>query len=196
MGIYHFGHFVNKFFSKNIYKVNKSISENGHSVDNLLVDFNGELHSATQKIYKYGAHKPNNSNIIVRDNKHVQRKAFQQICDNLEKILMVVNPTKRLIIMVDGPAPFAKIVQQRSRRYKSALDRDEAVWDSNNLTPGTLFMDHMSKYLDWFIRNRLSENPLWQNLEIVYSSGGVAGEGEHKAIIYVDMVFNLKIMHF
>lgn len=185
MGVYHFNSFFSKFFSRSIYKVNKCISENGHSSDNLIIDCNGMFHAGCQITYKYGAYKPTNANIIIKDNKYTQRKAYQAICDDIEKILMVVNPSKRLILMVDGVAPFAKIVQQRSRRYKSALEREENVWDSNNLTPGTLFMDHLSKYIDWFIRCRLSDNPLWQDIEIVYSSSGIPGEGEHKAMTYL-----------
>ena len=46
-------------------------------------------------------------------------------------------------------------------------------------------MDYLSKYIDWFIRKRLTENPLWQNLEIVYSSCNVPSEGEQKLLSYI-----------
>ena len=42
-------------------------------------------------------------------------------------------------------------------------------------------MDHFSKYIDWYIRKQISENPLWKNLEIIFSNEKVAGEGEQKA---------------
>ena len=46
-------------------------------------------------------------------------------------------------------------------------------------------MDHLCKYIDWFIRNRLTENPLWQNIEIVYSSSSVPSEGEQKLTSFI-----------
>lgn len=186
MGVFHFYSWFRKQYSKDIYRVNKSICENNHSIDNLLIDMNGLFHTSTQKIYKYGLYKQP-QNIIIRETKRTQLNVFSDICDTIENILITVNPNKRLILCVDGQAPLSKMYQQRKRRYKNAKDRteDDKSFDNNNLTPGTQFMDYLSKYLDWFIKSRISTNPLWQNLEIIYSPSSVPGEGEYKLLSYI-----------
>ena len=186
MGVFHFYSWFRKQYSKDIYRVNKSICENNHSIDNLLIDMNGLFHTSTQKIFKYGLYKQPH-NIIIRETKRTQLNVFSDICDTIENILITVNPNKRLILCVDGQAPLSKMYQQRKRRYKNAKDRteDDKSFDNNNLTPGTQFMDYLSKYLDWFIKSRISTNHLWQNLEIIYSPSSVPGEGEYKLLSYI-----------
>lgn len=187
MGVFQFYSWFRKQFPKDIYKLNKSINrELNLEVDNLMIDMNGLFHTSAQKVFKYGNYKPPYKVEIFNNNK-TQQQVFNDVCQNLENILMTVNPNKRLILCVDGPAPIAKQVQQRKRRYKSSLDREEndKSFDSNCISPGTLFMDNLSTYIDWFIRSRLSENPLWQNLEVIYSSSSVPGEGEQKLLMYI-----------
>ena len=187
MGVFQFYSWFRKQFPKDIYKLNKSINhELNIEVDNLMIDMNGLFHTSAQKVFKYGNYKPPYKVEIFNNNK-TQQQVFNDVCQNLENILMTVNPNKRLILCVDGPAPIAKQVQQRKRRYNSSLEREEndKSFDSNCISPGTLFMDNLSTYIDWFIRSRLSENPLWQNLEVIYSSSSVPGEGEQKLLMYI-----------
>ena len=187
MGIFQFYSWFRKTFPENIHKVKKSISsELSLEIDNLLVDMNGLFHTSAQKVFKYGSFKPPYE-IIIKENNITHQLVFKDICETLENIIFTVNPKRKVILCVDGPAPVAKQCQQRKRRYKSALERgdDDKSFDSNQLTPGTKFMDHLSKYIDWFIRQRLSENPLWQNIEIIYSPSSVPSEGEQKLLAYV-----------
>jgi 5'-3' exonuclease len=187
MGVFQFYSWFRKQFPKDIYKLNKSINQELNlEIDNLMIDMNGLFHTSAQKVFKYGNYKPPYK-VEIFDNNKTQQQVFRDICQNLENILMTVNPNKRVILCVDGPAPIAKQVQQRKRRYKSSLEREDndKSFDSNCISPGTLFMDNLSKYIDWFIRSRLSENPLWQNLEIIYSSSSVPGEGEQKLLMYI-----------
>ena len=58
-------------------------------------------------------------------------------------------------------------------------------FDSNSITPGTKFMDYLSKYIDWFIKKQITINPNWQNIEVVFSNEKDPGEGEHKIINYI-----------
>lgn len=187
MGVFQFYSWFRKQFPKDIYKLNKSVNQELNlEIDNLMIDMNGLFHTSAQKIFKYGNFKPPYK-VEILDNNKTQQQVFNDICQSVENILITVNPNRRLILCVDGPAPVAKQVQQRKRRYKSSLERedDDKSFDSNCISPGTLFMDNLSKYIDWFIRSRLSENPLWQNLEIIYSSSSVPGEGEQKILMYI-----------
>lgn len=187
MGIFQFYSWFRKTFPEDIYKVDKSItSELSIEIDNLLIDMNGLFHTSAQKVFKYGSFKPH-YDIIIKENNKTHQLVFKDICETLENILVTVNPKRKIILCVDGPAPMAKQCQQRKRRYKSSLERgdDDKSFDSNQMTPGTKFMDHLSKYIDWFIRKRISENPFWQNIEVIYSPSSVPSEGEQKLLSYI-----------
>ena len=188
MGIFNFFKFFKERFGDKIYRIKSSVkSEVYIDVDNLMIDMNGIFHTSAQKIFKYGNAKPG-IEVLVENNQKNQQKVFKDVCESIEEILITVNPNKRLILCVDGPAPLAKQLQQSKRRYVSSLTRkvdDDSSFDSNCISPGTIFMDHMNKYVDWFIRSKLSEDPLWQNLEVIFSSDKVEAEGEHKLQSYV-----------
>lgn len=96
---------------------------------------------------------------------------------------------------VDGVAPRAKMNQQRSRRFRTALDAETAKekaiaqgiempkedpFDSNCITPGTEFMARLTQQLKYFINKKISEDVEWQGVDIVLSGHEVPGEGEHK----------------
>lgn len=202
MGIKHFFYWFKNNFGNNIkcLRSGQDFKTARVSIDNLMIDLNGLFHSSTQKIYEYGAHKPpvrlmgRQRRGRKRVNKLRQQiKVFENICLNIEDLLRLVNPNKRLILCVDGPAPLSKQNQQRQRRFRSAAEKDEEEFrkfDSNSLTPGTKFMHHLTKYIDWYIRKRITYDPIWQNIEVVFSNEKSPGEGEHKIINYIRLYGN------
>jgi 5'-3' exoribonuclease 1 len=194
MGIKHFFTWFKTNFSESIYKLpkNKTVTDCNVIIDNLMIDMNGIFHNSAQKIYEYGNHKPQQrliknkkSNLI--DNKlYKQNKLFEDVCNTIKTTVDIVKPQKRLILCIDGPAPLSKQNQQRQRRFRSALEStSDCPFDSNCITPGTKFMDYLSKYIDWYIRKNINNNEMWQKLEIIFSNEKAAGEGEHKAINYM-----------
>lgn len=96
-----------------------------------------------------------------------------------------------LYIAVDGVAPLAKLKQQRMRRFKSAKTADDEArikaeaqgrryiasprWDTNAITPGTAFMDHLTVALHELTRNK----------RIIVSPADEPGEGEQKLMDYI-----------
>jgi 5'-3' exoribonuclease 1 len=193
MGIYNFFGWFKNNFTGAIKKIpeGKNFEFINVEIDNLLIDMNGLFHNSTQKIYQYGNFKPRNPSYLLKnknisDNK-LQLRVFEDICKNVEILVNLTKPNKRLIMAVDGTAPFSKQVQMRRRRFRSALERDETEmkFDPNCISPGTKFMDHLSRYIDWFIRKKASEDPVWKNLEIIFSNEKVPGEGEQKLLNYI-----------
>lgn len=214
MGIKHFFHWLKNNFSDNMYCLKKgdTIAEvtteeifdakepetdSGVSIDNFMIDMNGLFHNAAQEVFQYGNHQPP-PRLLQRGNRRrgnspqetraKQLQLYKNVCDEVERCFAIVQPKKRLILCVDGPAPLSKQNQQRQRRFRSASQKSEDEmrnFDSNCLTPGTQLMDFLTKYIDWFIRKKMSEDKKWRNIEVIFSNEKVPGEGEQKAMLFV-----------
>lgn len=66
-----------------------------------------------------------------------------------------------------------------------ATSTTAGVFDSNCITPGTEFMEKVSRCIQYFIRKKIKEDPLWKNLKVIYSGHDVPGEGEHKIMQHI-----------
>ena len=189
MGVYHFFSWFRKNFYSAIYniKTTQTLKDVDISVDNLMIDMNGIFHNSAQKIYEYGNYKRNIRFLNYRKPIKTQVDVFKDVCESIEELFMLVKPKKKLIMAVDGPAPSCKMYQQRQRRYKSVISReeDDNSFDGNSLSPGTKFMDNLTRYIDWYIKKRMSEDKEWQKIEVVFSNANSPGEGESKIFNYI-----------
>ena len=149
--------------------------------DYLYLDLNGVIHNAT-----HGESVTQG----VKSDESVAAYIMGYICN----IFKQIQPRKMLFIAVDGVAPRAKLNQQRSRRYRSAMDAGNeimsssytgSVFDSNCITPGTEFMHKVDKILEYMIHMKISQDPLWQRCKVLYSSHSDPGEGEHKIMKFI-----------
>lgn len=192
MGVKHFFPWWMRECDTTVYKLkrNDTLKTIGAVVDVMMVDMNGIIHTAAQKNYEYGNYKRPKS--LLKQPKKIggiklQMRTFETVCDIICSLLNIVEPQKELVLCIDGCAPIGKQAQQRQRRFKAAIDSsdDKEVFDSACITPGTKFMDYLSKYMDWFIRKSITENPKWKHLKVVFSNEKVFGEGEHKLINYM-----------
>ncbi|CAI5705863.1 unnamed protein product [Peronospora farinosa] len=125
-------------------------------------------------------------------------------------ITHIIKPKQLVYIAIDGVAPRAKLNQQRSRRFRAGLERQEAMekerhmqikledeknghkakpvtnkFDSNCITPGTEFLSNLSQHLVYFVRQKMKNDPLWARLEVFFSGSEVPGEGEHKIVEFI-----------
>jgi 5'-3' exonuclease len=82
----------------------------------------------------------------------------------------IVNP-KLVYIGSDGLAPYAKIVQQRYRRFKTNLT--SSIFDRNQISPGTPYM----KELETAVRARFPT--------AIVAGTDCPGEGEHKLFAWL-----------
>lgn len=127
-------------------------------------------------------------------------KMFIAIFNYIEHLFGKIKPKQLFFMAIDGVAPRAKMNQQRARRFRTALDAENArekaikegvempkepAFDSNCITPGTEFMARLTQHLKYFINKKVSEDVDWQGVEVVLSGHEVPGEGEHKIMEYI-----------
>ncbi|KAG4305916.1 hypothetical protein PORY_000826, partial [Pneumocystis oryctolagi] len=170
---------------------------NGTEFDNLYLDMNGIVHPCT-----HPEDKPAPAN---------EDEMMVEIFKYTERIVNMVRPRKLLMIALDGVAPRAKMNQQRSRRFRAAQDAEKKasdleefkkllkasgksidnalekkkIWDSNVITPGTLFMNTLAKSLRYWIIYKINSDIAWKDLKIIISDASVPGEGEHKIMEFI-----------
>jgi 5'-3' exonuclease len=131
-----------------------------------------------------------------------EESIINNVINRLNKLIRVIQPSEVLYIAFDGVAPFAKMEQQRTRRYKSSflasldfeqnrrlsssefLDKKNKNWNTSAITPGTNFMELLSTK----IKYAFSENVIFDKYKIqnvVISTSSQPGEGEHKMFEYM-----------
>ncbi|CEP03179.1 hypothetical protein PBRA_002939 [Plasmodiophora brassicae] len=156
--------------------------------DCMYLDMNGIIHVAT--------HGPGTD-----PSKPLSESvAIANVFKYIDKVVRLGRPKRLLYMCLDGVAPRAKMNQQRQRRFRAAQERaqiredairngdlseDAELFDSNCITPGTTFMAHLTKHLQFFIRKKIEEDPLWQQFTVLFSGHEVPGEAEHKIARYI-----------
>jgi 5'-3' exonuclease len=104
-----------------------------------------------------------------------ERKLQDEVCSYLTHIWRSSGTPSKVYVALDGVVPYAKIKQQRFRRFKSASTNAkaaEAIWDTNAITPGTAFMKAMGDSL-----RIVGARHGW-----IISDTDEPGEGEHKVL--------------
>lgn len=173
------------FYFKKIFNNYPQILNDKYNQNNphLFLDFNGIIHQCSHK--------------VVNNIEFTEDDIFEEI----KKYIYVLNDKfkpKLIYAAIDGVAPLSKIKQQRQRRFKTIFYQNKKdklylkhgekinTWNSNCITPGTLFM----KNLNIFLKNIDLNN-------LIISDSDERGEGEHKMFNYIkenrDMIDNIII---
>ena len=193
MGVHSFTKYIQTNFSSSLSKMKtgQKVASKGVVINHLMIDLNGMVHTATQTVYQYGNGKVPKRLIKTgapeKKTSALQKDSFAETCRLLEEVVALAEPTTTLVICIDGPAPMAKQNQQRQRRFKSAQEasvEDFEKFNNSCISPGTQFMSRLSKYIEWFIRTKISTDTQWSKLKIIFSSDTVPGEGEQKCLLW------------
>ena len=152
------------------YKNENQLTINEHqlkiqNIESLFFDYNSLIHPCAQDVLQNLDENEKESCDIIED------KIIKKCISYTKTIINLVNPIN-VYIMIDGVAPMAKIKQQKERRYKSFyLSNKNVKWDTNNITPGTPFMEKLNEQLKTF---------KFCDYNIYISDSNEPGEGEHK----------------
>lgn len=154
------------------------------TVDYLYLDANGLLHNAAQKVFAYGAFEGRGAEETLYNEGYAMERIYELFYENILRVLDIVKVKKVLVIAIDGPAPRAKMNQQRQRRFDvtKTYTNQNISFTSNVITPGTEFMANLTRYVNLQIRKLLNGGAGFQ---VVFSPVTEPGEGEHKIMDYV-----------
>jgi 5'-3' exonuclease len=171
MGIpYYFYSLTQKYHS--ILSNNKPIG-----LDIYCIDFNGVIHNVAQDVIKKYAKDGAAAAAAAAASDTIETEIIDGVWERIRYYFDNYKAAK-YIICADGVAPLAKMFQQRKRRYlniyKNTLDNTKIVWDTNAITPGTVFMDKLNECISKNITEDRYIN------KIIYSGSNECGEGEHK----------------
>lgn len=184
MGIPGYARIIIKKYPK-IYNKTENVNFLFMDYNSLMYFVKNNLMDKENKLYEIGK---------LSDTKY-EKILINKILDYTKHIITdIVKPNKLVYIALDGTPPFAKMVQQRLRRFKKKKDYDieklvygknKKQWNTNNFTPGTNFMFNFSNKMQKFINDNNFSTHLDRNLRVIFSDSSVPGEGEHKLIPYI-----------
>ena len=142
----------------------------------LYMDCNSIIYDAFHNLEKQESYQTMDSAVI-------ERTIISNVISNIKKYIHFINPSSSIYIAFDGVAPFAKMEQQRTRRYKSQYLSElpfitsKSRWNTAAITPGTNFMNTLSEKIRHEFQHKEADYGVKQ---IIVSGSNVPGEGEHK----------------
>ena len=171
MGIPSYFSYIIKNYSNIICEYNRV---NNTPFGNLFMDCNSIIYDVFRKIEMQ---QPD----LLLHNDALESEIINKVISCIHEYVYYIKPTDCLYIAFDGVAPFAKMDQQRIRRYKNSSP-SATSWSTSNITPGTSFMDKLSKN----VRKTFSGMQEYYRIrKIIVSGSDEPGEGEHKMFQYI-----------
>ena len=110
MGIPSYFSYIIKNYSNIISNLSK-LHKNGVVVDNLFMDCNSIIYDVFNSL-------PEEEKGAASNNK-IENILIERVIAKIEYYIRLLRPSNTVFIAFDGVAPFAKMEQQRTRRYKS-----------------------------------------------------------------------------
>ena len=155
----------------------------------LFIDFNSIVHILSAHLLKlYNLDGDNNKDNFESELlNEIDRYLIELIKNN-----MYNEEIEYIYIAIDGVPTMSKIYEQKKRRYMAKvieyLKNEEKIadsdfnWDKNNISPGTIFMNKLEKYLTNKNFNNKIKKHCPKLKKYILSGTNEEGEGEYKII--------------
>lgn len=150
------------------FRRDRGVDGDGGAAEHMYFDTNSIVYDAYRQLQEEPDAVINDTTII------------DKVISQLEHLIAQICPTKTIFIALDGVAPFAKISQQRQRRFRSAAGGTAVspdVFSTIKITPGTEFMKMLSVRLSRHFSGRAGG--------AIVSGSDIPGEGEHKIFEHI-----------
>jgi len=164
------------YIIKNHQKIIQEKYQNKDTIHELYFDSNSIIYDCIRKSLKGTVEVEVEDSVI-----------YKQICLQIQQYINDIQPTELVFISFDGIAPFAKLKQQRDRRFKGQYTKSilntvlkkksNRDWDTCAITPGTAFM----KKLDDYVNKHFKQH----NPPVIFTGSRHCGEGEHKIMQHI-----------
>jgi len=146
-------------------------------IQHLLMDCNSIVYDAFRELEE--EYKKTQFDIST-----IEELLIEKTILKIQEYILNVSPEKTAFITFDGVAPFAKMNQQRIRRYKTqASITSTPIWNTTAITPGTQFMDKLSKAVYKIFKYTKPNN--LKHIQLMVSCSDEPGEGEHKLFDFI-----------
>lgn len=152
------------------------------NVDNFYIDANAIIYNSIKCSLEYF-----DINKISYEKDKFEERLIDNTINKLKYLIKLVKPKKNVIIAFDGPAPLAKVHQQKTRRFKNSyLNKKFSKgfsWDTCAISPGTVFMKNLDSKLEKHFDEESCK--LFRLSKIILFPSYQIGEGEHKIFSYI-----------
>ena len=194
MGIPSYFRFITNKYPDIIYDTNNVIEN--YQAKRLFLDLNCAIHKCVRNVL--------DNNYSFKNKDIYEEKMMHEILNYIIYLAKYIDVKDLIYIAIDGIAPKAKMNQQRLRRFKSIQEKElikninnkyskvknnNEFWDTNAITPGTIFMEKLALFLNKNVKKLIDIN----NLKIIISDSNSPGEGEHKIFNFIHKNPNLDI---
>ena len=149
-------------------------------IDHLFMDCNSMIYDSYNRLSKSYETEP-----CRLSSEQIEKLLIRDVVESIEHYLRTISPSKTAYIAFDGVPPFAKMDQQRTRRYKTQYMREikiienekTDIWNTTAITPGTNFMNTLNEVI---YREFMGKHAKWGLEKLWVSCSDEPGEGEHK----------------
>lgn len=196
-----------RWLSERYPKINQVITDAAllPEFDHLYLDMNGIIHGCTHPSHLDVSDVLSEKDMMLGIMHYLDRIITQIVKPKVSVFMAIDGVAPRAKLNQQRSRRFrsakdmkdaAAEAQKKQRGMSSGIGRDDdggvgsssmssGVFDSNCITPGTEFMEKVSRCIQYFIRKKIKEDPLWKNLKVIYSGHDVPGEGEHKIMQHI-----------
>ena len=151
-------------------------------INNLYFDSNSIVYDVLRLISKdYEKYK---------NDEKFEEDLISGVCKQLDAYINEIKPNNQVFIAFDGVAPVAKLEQQRTRRYKSMIEKkifnnlfgEKNIWNKTAITPGTNFMEKLNNGVSNYYKGKEKS---YNIKKFIFSGSDEPGEGEHKLFQHI-----------